>query len=94
VSTFSQQPNSCIEEQIRAFDALILFPWLNTLKGRFMDLLDNKRDIDLIEALLPEVAKAQNEIRCARNDLEKATNRLSFILLIVNKLIGRQEIER
>ena len=59
-----------------------------------MDLLDNKRDIDLIEALLPEVAKAQNEIRCARRDLEKATNRISFILLIVNKLIDRKRIER
>jgi hypothetical protein len=59
-----------------------------------MDLLDNKRDEDLLEALLPEIAKAQNEIRCARRDLEKATNRVSFVLLIVNKLIERQEIKR
>ena len=59
-----------------------------------MDLLDNKRESDLLDAMLPEIAKAQNEIRCARRDLEKATNRLSFILLIVNKLINRQEIER
>jgi hypothetical protein len=59
-----------------------------------MDLLDNKRDEDLLDALLPEIAKAQNEIRCARKDLEKATNRISFILLIVNKLIDRKRIER
>jgi len=59
-----------------------------------MDLLDNKRDEDLLDALLPEIAKAQNEIRCARKDLEKATNRMSFILLIVNKLIDRKRIER
>jgi hypothetical protein len=59
-----------------------------------MDLLDNKRDGDLLDALLPEIAKAQNEIRCARKDLEKATNRISFILLIVNKLIDRKRIER
>jgi len=59
-----------------------------------MDLLDNKRDEDLLDALLPEIAKAQNEIRCARRDLEKATNRISFILLIVNKLIDRKRIER
>jgi len=59
-----------------------------------MDLLDNKRDEDLLDALLPEIAKAQNEIRCARRDLEKATNRISFILLIVNKLINRKRIER
>jgi len=59
-----------------------------------MDLLDNKREEDLLDALLPEIAKAQNEIRCARRDLEKATNRISFILLIVNKLIERKRIER
>jgi hypothetical protein len=59
-----------------------------------MDLLDNKREEDLLDALLPEIAKAQNEIRCARRDLEKATNRVSFVLLIVNKLIERQEIKR
>jgi len=59
-----------------------------------MDLLDNKREEDLLDALLPEIAKAQNEIRCARKDLEKATNRISFILLIVNKLIDRKRIER
>jgi len=59
-----------------------------------MDLLDNKREEDLLDALLPEIAKAQNEIRCARRDLEKATNRISFILLIVNKLIDRKRIER
>jgi len=59
-----------------------------------MDLLDNKREEDLLDALLPEIAKAQNEIRCARKDLEKATNRISFILLIVNKLINRKRIER
>jgi len=54
-----------------------------------MDILDNKKDRDLLDALLPEIAKAQNEIRCARRDLEKATNRVSFMLLIVNKLIER-----
>ena len=56
-----------------------------------MDLLDNKREEDLLDAMLPEIAKAQNEIRCARRDLEKATNRMSFILLIVNKLIDRKK---
>lgn len=56
-----------------------------------MDLLDQKTTQQLEESLLAEVAKASNEIRCARQDLEKATNRLSFLLVVINKLINRQK---
>ena len=57
-----------------------------------MDVLDNKTDKELLDSLLPEVAKAMNEIRCAKRDLEKATSRISFLLVITNELINRQEI--
>jgi hypothetical protein len=56
-----------------------------------MDLLDRKTDKELEQSLLAEVAKASNEIKCARADLEKATNRLSFLLVVINKLINRQK---
>lgn len=55
------------------------------------DLLDTKSDRELEESLLAEVAKASAELRCARNDLEKANNRLKFLLVVINKLIKRQK---
>ena len=60
-----------------------------------MDLIDNKTDAELLATMLQEVAKAQSETRCASKDLEKAQKRLSFALLLVNRLKDRQdEIER
>lgn len=56
-----------------------------------MDILDQKTDKELEQSLLAEVAKASNELRCARNDLDKASNRLSFLLVVINKLINRQK---
>jgi hypothetical protein len=53
-----------------------------------MDVLDKSSD-DLVEAMLPELAKAMSEIKCARQDLEKATNRMGFLLLLVNTVIKR-----
>jgi hypothetical protein len=36
-----------------------------------------------------EIAKAQNEIRCARADVEKASSRLAFTLSAVHNLKDR-----
>lgn len=36
-----------------------------------------------------EIAKAQNEIRCARADVEKASKRLAFCLSAVHNLKDR-----
>lgn len=55
-----------------------------------MDMLDNKTDIELLQSLLAEMAKANNEIRCAQQDLNKAQNRIKFLLLLANMLIERQ----
>lgn len=55
-----------------------------------MDVIDNKSDKELIQSLLAEIAKANNEIKCARGDLEKAQGRLKFATLLMNKLIERQ----
>jgi hypothetical protein len=55
-----------------------------------MDVLDKKTDAEIIKTMLGEIAKANNEIRCARGDIEKATGRLNFLLVLANKMIERQ----
>jgi len=55
-----------------------------------MDILENKSDYDLLKSLIAESAKATNELRCARQDIEKANNRLNFVILLTNELINRQ----
>lgn len=55
-----------------------------------MDILDQKTDDELLRSLLAEVAKTSNELKCAKQDLEKITGRLSFALAVINKLINRQ----
>jgi hypothetical protein len=59
-----------------------------------MDVLDQKSNEELLKSLLAEVAKAQNEIRCSQQDLSKAQSRISFLLVVINTLIKRQEINR
>lgn len=54
-----------------------------------MNILDQKTDKELEQSIVAEVAKASSELRCARQDLEKATNRLSFVLVLANTLINR-----
>jgi hypothetical protein len=56
-----------------------------------MDVLEQKTRRELIQSLLAEIAKTKNEIKCAQADLTKATNRLGFSLLVLNKLINREE---
>ena len=56
-----------------------------------MEILDSKTDRELVRSMLGELAKTANEIRCARADLEKATSRLSFLLVLANTLIERNE---
>ena len=56
-----------------------------------MQIVKDKTNQDLLASLLAEVAKAQNEIACARGDLDKATSRLKFVLMVVNELKDRKE---
>ena len=55
-----------------------------------MDVIDNKNDKQLLESLIAEVAKASNEIKCARGDIEKAQSRIKFINMVLHTLIDRQ----
>ena len=56
-----------------------------------MSVIDSKTDDELLRSLLAEVAKANNELRCAHSDLQKAQSRLSFVIAIANTLIQRKE---
>jgi len=56
-----------------------------------MDLLDSKTEQDLLKSLLAELAKANNEIKCAKADLDKATSRMKFLILLANTMIDRQK---
>jgi len=55
-----------------------------------MDVIDDKSDKELLESLIAEVAKASNEIKCARGDIEKAQSRIRFINMVLHTLIDRQ----
>jgi hypothetical protein len=39
--------------------------------------------------MLAEIAKASNEIACAKRDIEKATSRMNFLVVLANNLINR-----
>ena len=54
-----------------------------------MDLIDNKTDKELLSSMVAELAKAQNEVNCAKRDVDKANSRLSFVLALVHKVINR-----
>lgn len=54
-----------------------------------MHVLHTKTPQELAQSILAEIAKANNEIRCARQDLEKANSRLTFSIAAVNELLNR-----
>jgi len=72
------------------FKAPIPLDQLNIRMGRLMDILDQKTDQELQETALCELAKMSNELKCAKNDLQKANNRLNFALVLINRLIDRK----
>lgn len=56
-----------------------------------MDILDNKTDEELLRSLLAETAKAKNELHHGIKDFEKAIGRLSFVLVLINTLLERED---
>lgn len=55
-----------------------------------MDVIGDKSDKELVESLIAEIAKASNELKCARGDIEKAQGRIKFATMLLHKLIERQ----
>jgi glutamine phosphoribosylpyrophosphate amidotransferase len=56
-----------------------------------MDILDSKNDTEILLSVVAEAAKASAEIKTAKNDIEKAQNRLRFVLMLAHKLIDRKK---
>ena len=56
------------------------------------DLMDSKSDSELLRSMIAEIAKAGNEVACAKRDIDKATSRLNFLVVLANKLIERRKI--
>lgn len=55
-----------------------------------MQIWDQHTSSSILKSIETELAKAQAELRCARNDVEKAQNRLKFALSAVHALKARE----
>lgn len=53
-------------------------------------MLEKQTDQQIQSALLAEIAKSTNEMKCARRDIDKVSSRLSFLTVIANEMINRQ----
>lgn len=56
-----------------------------------MDILESKTDKELLKSLVAELAKAKNELQCARGDIDKISSRIGFLLAVTNTLINRSK---
>ena len=45
--------------------------------------------MDILKSMEMEIAKAQNEVKCAKRDVEKASNRLAFVSSAIQHLNNR-----
>jgi hypothetical protein len=55
------------------------------------DLIDSKSDDELYQSIIAESAKASAELRSATSDIEKASNRIKFVLMLAHKLKDRKK---
>jgi glutamine phosphoribosylpyrophosphate amidotransferase len=58
-----------------------------------MEFFNDRSDSELLRSILAETAKATNEVKCAKADLEKANNRLSFVVMLTNTILKRSKGE-
>lgn len=56
-----------------------------------MQILNTLSKTEIAQTILAEVAKAKNEIRCAENDLKKASSRLGFLVAVANELLNKKD---
>ncbi len=54
-----------------------------------MQIWDNHPTKDILKSIEQEVAKAQNEISCARGDISKAQKRMAFALSALHNIKNR-----
>lgn len=56
-----------------------------------MEILDKLSNKELAQTIVAEIAKATNEIKCAKADIDKAQSRIRFLLVVANTLIDRSK---
>jgi len=56
-----------------------------------MDILKDKTNKELYQAILAESAKSRNEINTATKDIRKANGRIGFLVILANELLDRQK---
>jgi len=54
-----------------------------------MQIWDNHSTKEVLKSMEQEIAKAQNELRCAERDIRKAQNRIAFTLSAIHNLNDR-----
>ena len=54
-----------------------------------MQIWENHSTTEILKSIEQEIAKAQNEIKCAGADIQKAKNRLSFTTTALHNLKKR-----
>ncbi len=54
-----------------------------------MQIIEEKTDAELLQSLTAELAKSQNELKCATADVAKVQSRLSFLRILANELSNR-----
>jgi len=56
-----------------------------------MQVWDRHPTKDILKSLEMELAKAQNELNCAKGDIEKIASRVAFCLTAIHNLKKRHE---
>lgn len=54
-----------------------------------MQILEEKTELELLQSLTAELAKSQNELKCAQQDVAKVQSRLGFLRILANELLNR-----
>lgn len=54
-----------------------------------MEIWNNKTKKEILSSIESEIAKAQNELKCALGDIQKAQNRIAFTLSAIHNLKKR-----
>ena len=54
-----------------------------------MQIWNKHTTSEVLKSMEMEIAKAQNEVRCAYKDVEKASNRIAFCLTAIHDLKNR-----
>ena len=54
-----------------------------------MQIWNNKTIPEILQSMEMEIAKAQNELRCAERDIRKAQNRVAFTISALHNLKER-----